>query len=53
MVPDDLQVKTIMNLRLPLLREPFFCVNLLLVVVFCGEKQKKFSKSLDEKGGNG
>lgn len=31
----------------------FFCVDLLLVVVFCGEKQKKFSKSLDEKGENG
>ena len=43
MVPDGLQVKTIMNLRLPLLREPFF-VDLLLVVVFCGGKQKKFSK---------
>lgn len=53
MVPDGLQVKTIMHLRLSLLREPFFCVNLLLVVVFCGEKQKKFSKSLDEKGRNG
>ena len=25
MVPDDLQVKTIMHLRLPLLREPFLC----------------------------
>lgn len=24
-MPDDLQVKTIMNLRLPLLREPFLC----------------------------
>lgn len=52
MVPDGLQIKTIMHLRLPLLREPF-CVDLLPVVVFCGEKQKKFSKSLDEKGGNG
>ena len=31
----------------------FFCVDLLPVVVFCGEKQKKFSKSLDEKGENG
>lgn len=51
-MPDDLQVKTIMHLRLPLLREPF-CVDLLLMVVFCGEKQKKFSKSLDEKGENG
>jgi len=25
MVPDDLQVKMIMHLRLPLLREPFLC----------------------------
>ena len=58
-MPDGVQVKTIMHLRLSLLREPFLCgfiaggVDLLLVVVFCGGKQKKFSKSLDEKGRNG
>lgn len=52
MVPDDLQVKTIMHLRLPLLREPFLC-GFIAGGCFCGEKQKKFSKSLDEKGRNG
>lgn len=40
MVPDDLQVKTIMHLRLPLLREPF-CVDLLLMVVFLWRKTEK------------
>jgi len=52
MVPDDLQVKTIMHLRLPLLREPFLC-GFIAGGCFLWRKTEKFSKSLDEKGENG
>lgn len=40
MVPDGLQVKTIMHLRLPLLREPFLC-GFIAGGCFLGRKTEK------------
>jgi hypothetical protein len=46
MVPDDLQVKTIMHLRLPLLREPFLCGFIAGGCFFVAKKWRKTEKIL-------
>lgn len=50
MVPDDLQVKTIMHLRLPLLREPFLCGFIAGGCFFVAKNRKNSPNPLTKKG---
>ena len=50
MVPDDLQVKTIMHLRLPLLREPFFAWIYCRWLFFVAKNKKNSPNPLTKKG---